>query len=172
LFSPRLLRARPLLDRPLAQLYVHLVEFSEPRVDLTPQIRRLDSQALSSQRSLLERPLTQLYVHLAEFPSLRVDLTPQTRRPNSQALSNRAPLPRSALAPQVRVSSAAMRLSILHVSTVTSSCAMETPVKHVTKAPMVRARSEGAFPLRRRGDKITHSTVVEGFVLSRILCTG
>ena len=167
LFSPRLLRARPSLDRTLAQLYAHLVEFSSPRVDLTPQIRRLDSQALSSRRSLLERPLTQLYVHLAEFNSPRVDLTPQTCRPNNQAPSSRAPLPRSALAPQVRLSSAAMRLSILHASTVTSSCATVTPGKHATKAPMARALSEGASPVRCRGYKISHRIIVESFVLSR-----
>jgi hypothetical protein len=169
LFSPRLLRARPSLDRALAQLYVHLVEFSSPRVDLTPQIRRLDSLALSSRRSFLERPLTQLYVHLAEFPSPchGVDLTPQTRRPNSQVPSSRAPLPRSALAPQVRLSSAAMRLSILHASTVTSSYATVTPVKHATKAPMARALSEGASPARCRGYKIRHRIIVESFVLSQ-----
>ena len=110
--------------------------------------------------------------------------TPSSQAPSSRALSRRetlsrltlsrrAPTPQTALAPQVRLSSAATRPSILHASTDISSCVTVIPEKHATRAPMARVGIEGVLPAKCRGYKMAgiQKAGVERFVLSAS-CTG
>jgi hypothetical protein len=110
---------------------------------------------------LRARQLTSPYVHVAFSLSSSREPDPQTSRiktrmqtrtrtrtetrmktPRRHALSSR-----SALAPQVKLSSAAMRQSILRVSKDISSCATRPLEKHATMVSMIRARSKGEIPL-------------------------
>ena len=115
--------------------------------------------------------------------------TPSSRAPSNRALSSRAPssretlrrltlsrhapLPQTALAPQVRLSSAAMRPSTRHASMAISSCATVIPEKHATRVLMARVGIEGVLPAKCRGYKMagTQKAGVESFVLSTS-CTG
>jgi hypothetical protein len=98
---------------------------------------------------LLARRSAPLYVHHDLASSLSGEPDPQTssrKIPSSKALRKalhrRALRSRSALAPQGRLSSAAMRPSILRASTAMSSCATRAPERHATMESMTRAASE------------------------------
>jgi len=102
---------------------------------------------------LRERRLVPLYVYLLTSSSSREpdpqihrrkqpSRTPPRKKPASRQALRSALRSRSALAPQDRLSSAAMRPSILRASLDISSCATRAPEKHATKESMARARSE------------------------------